>query len=176
MQSINNLIQQRKETRLVESHNDLAPDVSTIHAEHSTNPTGERSFATKAADSHEPKNAQAATQETSNQIRQERFVEIDRSVAAEIVNRPKMPQYPGLDRWILVEKLGYGAFSNVYRARDSTTEFGEVAIKVLRSFQMDSNQVKLPARLASSLFSSSWLWVHGLVGQEIMGFGHRNPP
>ncbi|CAI7639291.1 unnamed protein product [Penicillium manginii] len=140
MQSINNLIQQIKETRLVESHNDLTPNVSTIHAENSTNPTGERSFATKAADSDEPKNAQAATQETSNQIRQERFVEIDRSVAAEIVNRPKMPQYPDLDRWILVEKLGHGAFSNVYRARDSTTEFGEVAIKVLRSFQMDSNQ------------------------------------
>ncbi|CAI7632790.1 unnamed protein product [Penicillium pancosmium] len=140
MQSINNLIQQRKETLLVESRNDLAPNISTVHAEHSKKPTGELSFAAKATDTDEPKSVQAATQEISNQIRQERSVEIDPSVGAAILNRSKMPQYPGLERWILVEKLGYGAFSNVYRARDSTTEFGEVAIKVLRSFQMDSTQ------------------------------------
>ncbi|KAJ6106361.1 Serine/threonine-protein kinase srk1 [Penicillium capsulatum] len=51
-----------------------------------------------------------------------------------------MPKYPGLERWILVEKMGDGAFSNVYRAKDSTTEYGEVAIKVVRKFEMNSNQ------------------------------------
>lgn len=52
-----------------------------------------------------------------------------------------MPRYPGLERWILLEKMGDGAFSNVYRAKDSTTEYGEVAIKVVRKFEMNSNQV-----------------------------------
>jgi hypothetical protein len=141
MQSINSLIQQRKETRLAEPHNDVVPNVSTIYAKHSTNPTDELSFAITATDTDEPKNAPAATQEPLNHIRQKRSPEVNRSVAAEIVHQSKMPQYPGLERWILVEKMGDGAFSNVYRARDSKMEFGEVAIKVLRSFQMNSNQV-----------------------------------
>ena len=68
-------------------------------------------------------------------------MEIERLVQEENVTRSKMPQYPGLDRWILVEKMGDGAFSNVYRAKDSTTVYGEVAIKVVRKFEMNSNQV-----------------------------------
>jgi len=57
------------------------------------------------------------------------------------MNRDKMPKHPGLERWILIEKMGDGAFSNVYRARDTTGELGEVAIKVVRKFEMNSNQV-----------------------------------
>jgi hypothetical protein len=67
--------------------------------------------------------------------------EIEQIVAEERLSRSKMPKYPGLERWILIEKMGDGAFSNVYRARDSTGEDGEVAIKVVRKFEMNSKQV-----------------------------------
>jgi serine/threonine protein kinase len=53
-----------------------------------------------------------------------------------------MPKYPGLERWLLLEKMGDGAFSNVYRARDITGQMDEVAIKVVRKFEMNKNQVR----------------------------------
>ncbi len=66
---------------------------------------------------------------------------IERIVAEERESKGKLPKYPGLERWTLVEKMGDGAFSNVYRARDSTGQAGEVAIKVVRKFEMNSSQV-----------------------------------
>ncbi|KAL7620535.1 MAPK-activated protein kinase Srk1 [Parahypoxylon ruwenzoriense] len=67
------------------------------------------------------------------------------SHAAKIVqeeneNRNKFPRYPGLERWELLEKMGDGAFSNVYRARDLKGSAGEVAIKVVRKFEMNNIQ------------------------------------
>ncbi|KAI1433887.1 CAMK/CAMK1 protein kinase [Xylaria sp. CBS 124048] len=61
-------------------------------------------------------------------------------VQEENENRPKFPKYPGLERWELLEKMGDGAFSNVYRARDLTGDAGEVAIKVVRKFEMNNLQ------------------------------------
>ena len=67
---------------------------------------------------------------------------IEAIVAEEREKANKMPKYPGLERFILVEKMGDGAFSNVYKARDTQTG-DEVAIKVVRKFEMNSNQVCL---------------------------------
>lgn len=67
--------------------------------------------------------------------------EIARIVEEERIARGKMPKYPGLERWIIVEKMGDGAFSNVYRAKDTQGQYGEVAIKVVRKFEMNANQV-----------------------------------
>jgi hypothetical protein len=67
---------------------------------------------------------------------------IEAIVAEERDKASKMPRYPGLERFILVEKMGDGAFSNVYKARDTQTG-DEVAIKVVRKFEMNSNQVCL---------------------------------
>lgn len=58
------------------------------------------------------------------------------------MSKSTLPSYPGLERWVLLEKMGDGAFSNVYRARDSTGKYGEVAIKVVRKFEMSSKQVR----------------------------------
>jgi hypothetical protein len=69
---------------------------------------------------------------------------LERIVAEEREAKGKMPKYPGLERWNLIEKMGDGAFSNVYRARDSTGQYGEVAIKVVRKFEMNSQQVSTP--------------------------------
>lgn len=67
---------------------------------------------------------------------------IARLVAEENASRSKFPRYPGLERWELVEKMGDGAFSNVYRARDLEGNAGEVAIKVVRKYEMNSQQVR----------------------------------
>ncbi|KAH8596548.1 kinase-like domain-containing protein [Bisporella sp. PMI_857] len=66
--------------------------------------------------------------------------EIARIVAEENESKGKLPHYPGLERWQLLEKMGDGAFSNVYRARDRDGVAGEVAIKVVRKFEMNANQ------------------------------------
>lgn len=62
-------------------------------------------------------------------------------VAEERETRERLPKYPGLERWILQEKMGDGAFSNVYRARDSTGEYDQVAIKVVRKYELNAAQV-----------------------------------
>ena len=67
--------------------------------------------------------------------------DISRIVAEENASKGKLPKYPGLERWQLIDKMGDGAFSNVYRARDLEGKAGEVAIKVVRKFEMNSSQV-----------------------------------
>ena len=69
--------------------------------------------------------------------------DLARLVAEENESKGKLPRYPGLERWQLVEKMGDGAFSNVYRARDLEGHAGEVAIKVVRKFEMNSTQVSI---------------------------------
>lgn len=66
---------------------------------------------------------------------------IAKLVAEENESKNKFPAYPGLERWELIEKMGDGAFSNVYRARDREGTAGEVAIKVVRKYEMNSMQV-----------------------------------
>ncbi|KAJ4271305.1 MAPK-activated protein kinase Srk1 [Fusarium torreyae] len=61
-------------------------------------------------------------------------------IAEENASKSKFPRYPGLERWELTDKMGDGAFSNVYRARDTTGEQGDVAIKVVRKYEMNSMQ------------------------------------
>lgn len=65
---------------------------------------------------------------------------LERIVAEEREAKGKLPRYPGLERWNILEKMGDGAFSNVYRASDTTGQWGEVAIKVVRKFEMNSQQ------------------------------------
>lgn len=67
---------------------------------------------------------------------------IAKLVAEENESKSKFPNYPGLERWKLVEKMGDGAFSNVYRAQDREGTVGEVAIKVVRKYEMNSMQVR----------------------------------
>ena len=66
---------------------------------------------------------------------------LGRIVAEERESKGKFPKYPGLERFKLLEKMGDGAFSNVYRAQDLQGEFQEVAIKVVRKFEMNQSQV-----------------------------------
>lgn len=77
-------------------------------------------------------------------------------VAEENASRSKFPRYQGLDRWELVEKMGDGAFSNVYRARDLEGDAGDVAIKVVRKFEMNSMQVSFYKVHRRSVLFASW--------------------
>ena len=69
-----------------------------------------------------------------------RAADLQQIVDEEKEQRNKMPKYPGLERYVLTDKMGDGAFSNVYRARDTQANC-EVAIKVVRKFEMSANQV-----------------------------------
>jgi len=71
-------------------------------------------------------------------------------VAEENESKSKFPVYPGLERWRLVEKMGDGAFSNVYRAKDLEGTYREVAIKVVRKYEMNNMQVSFYRRARSS--------------------------
>jgi hypothetical protein len=55
--------------------------------------------------------------------------------------KKRFPSYPGLDRFELLDLLGTGAFSNVYRASDRENKNAKVAVKVLRKFEMNEQQV-----------------------------------
>jgi len=65
---------------------------------------------------------------------------LERIVAEERESKGKLPRYPGLERWTLIEKMGDGAFSNVYRAKDNNGVYDQVAIKVVRKFEMNTTQ------------------------------------
>lgn len=90
---------------------------------------------------------------------------IVRLVAEENASKSKFPRYPGLERWELVEKMGDGAFSNVYRARDLEGNAGEVAIKVVRKFEMNNMQVRdsTPGMPSSSSSPSSFPFVFAVL-------------
>ena len=95
--------------------------------------------AAKAAGDHQRMNGGGADARSKNHDP----TVIERIVAEERESKGKLPKYPGLERWQLVEKMGDGAFSNVYRAKDTTGQMGEVAIKVVRKFEMNSSQVSV---------------------------------
>ncbi|KAG8724878.1 hypothetical protein FRC12_024261 [Ceratobasidium sp. 428] len=65
--------------------------------------------------------------------------EAEMIVAEEREAASKMPQFPTLERYRMVEKMGDGAFSNVYKAIDLQTG-KKVAVKVVRKFEMSSSQ------------------------------------
>ncbi|KAI6047328.1 kinase-like domain-containing protein [Pisolithus marmoratus] len=53
--------------------------------------------------------------------------------------KAKMPTYKGLENFKLLDKMGDGAFSNVYKAIDLTTK-EKVAVKVVRKFELNASQ------------------------------------
>lgn len=65
---------------------------------------------------------------------------IEKIVAEENEQRSKLPHYKGLERYELVEKMGDGAFSIVYKAIDLQTN-DYVAIKVIHKQDLSSSQV-----------------------------------
>ena len=104
--------------------------------EYSVGAVDHRNVAAQAG--HAAANAAGHGQKIQNQGRE---AELQQIINEEREQKGKMPKYPGLERFILLEKMGDGAFSNVYRAKDTQSQ-GEVAIKVVRKFEMNANQVR----------------------------------
>ncbi|CUA69066.1 hypothetical protein RSOLAG22IIIB_03744 [Rhizoctonia solani] len=65
--------------------------------------------------------------------------EAEMIVAEEREAASKMPQFPALERYRMIEKMGDGAFSNVFKAVDIQTG-KKVAVKVVRKYEMSSSQ------------------------------------
>ncbi|KAK0490718.1 Pkinase-domain-containing protein [Armillaria novae-zelandiae] len=76
----------------------------------------------------EKENAEAAHREAAQII-----VKEERDAKAQ------MPTYKGLENFQLIDKMGDGAFSNVYKAIDLTTQ-KSVAVKVVRKYELTASQ------------------------------------
>ncbi|QKX62883.1 uncharacterized protein TRUGW13939_10051 [Talaromyces rugulosus] len=141
IQNLKNFIRHGKQARLVTPHAEPTTDVTPVHAQQQRQPQGHYTNNLDAIDHKHGSTQQSSHKapESSHNSKVSR-ADIEKLVAEERNSKTKMPRYPGLERWILIEKMGDGAFSNVYRARDSTGQAGEVAIKVVRKFEMNSNQ------------------------------------
>jgi hypothetical protein len=144
IQKLKDFIRHGKQARLV-THAEPTTNVSAIHAKQQHQPRDSYPPAADNLDAIDTKvnnaPAQPPAKSPEGQSRRARELEIEQIVAEEKSVRFKMPKYPGLERWILLDKMGDGAYSNVYRAKDTTGEYDEVAIKVVRKFGMKSNQV-----------------------------------
>jgi serine/threonine-protein kinase RCK2 len=121
-----------------------ADGVAAHHAEANQSASSSRSKSKRAPDPH-----------------------VAKIVQEENESRSKFPKYPGLERWELLEKMGDGAFSNVYRARDRQGDTGEVAIKVVRKYEMNNMQVSVLAVPISFFFTN--------VAVALQGQKHLHP-
>lgn len=65
--------------------------------------------------------------------------EAERIVADERAQSEKLPVYEGLEAFTLIEKMGDGAFSNVYKAVERKTG-RKVAVKVVRKYELNHSQ------------------------------------
>ncbi|CAL1702150.1 unnamed protein product [Somion occarium] len=97
---------------------------------------------TQARETREPRQHQAQQQQQQTQARTaspKYKDEIEKIVQEEREAKSKMPSYKGLENFKLLDKMGDGAFSNVYKAIDLRT--GEkVAVKVVRKYELSASQ------------------------------------
>lgn len=145
IQSLKNFIRHGKQARLVTPHAEPTTNVSTVHAQHQRQSHVQYPPAAGNLDAIDAKRGNGQPQPQQNadaQPKRSRHLEIEQIVEEEKQSRAKMPRYPDLERWILLDKMGDGAFSNVYRAKDSSGQYNEVAIKVVRKYEMNNNQVR----------------------------------
>lgn len=157
IQNLKNFIRHGKQARAPDHPRDQpTTDVSPIHAQHQkyavSDPVGVNRHVQQHVKPHHGEYSAAAVDNRNVAAQaggaaahaagktQKIQADIHAIVAEEREKAGKMPRYPGLERFVLVEKMGDGAFSNVYKARDTQTG-DEVAIKVVRKFEMNSNQV-----------------------------------
>ncbi|RAK90132.1 putative calcium/calmodulin-dependent protein kinase, partial [Aspergillus costaricaensis CBS 115574] len=145
LQNLKKFIRHGKQARLVTPHAEPTTNVSAIHAEQQNQPP-QGSYPPEAGHldvintKMDNVPAQPSTKSPEGQTRRACELEIEQIGAEEISISSMMPRYPGLERWVLLDKMGDGAFCSVYRAKDTTREYDEVAIKVVRKLEMNSNQ------------------------------------
>ncbi|KAI0637727.1 Pkinase-domain-containing protein [Trametes polyzona] len=82
---------------------------------------------------------QAQQQQTQKQTTPKYKEQVEQIVQEEREAKGKMPIYKGLENYKLVEKMGDGAFSNVYKAIDLRSG-QKVAVKVVRKYELSASQ------------------------------------
>ncbi|KAL7411942.1 kinase-like domain-containing protein [Mrakia frigida] len=102
---------------------------STAHAPSTSQQQHDRRKAQEAA--HQKEEAQK--KEAQYQKEAQEIVDEEKR------SKDKMPVYEGLEGFDLVEKMGDGAFSNVYKAIDRKTGL-KVAVKVVRKYELNQSQ------------------------------------
>ncbi|KAI0356695.1 Pkinase-domain-containing protein [Trametes cingulata] len=83
---------------------------------------------------------QPQQQQTQKQASPKYKEQAEQIVQEEREAKGKMPVYKGLENYKLVEKMGDGAFSNVYKAIDLRSG-QKVAVKVVRKYELSASQV-----------------------------------
>ncbi|KAI9314420.1 kinase-like domain-containing protein [Dichotomocladium elegans] len=68
-----------------------------------------------------------------------KYEAVARRVQEQNLAKQRLPSYPGLERYKLIDKLGDGAFSNVYKAIDLETNT-KVAVKAVRKYELKPQQ------------------------------------
>jgi len=132
IEKIQNLIRHGKNAR--QNDNNSSP-TKQRHAH--SDPTGAGKAPIEVPRQQQPQQQQQQESQKPQKVNDDILA---RLVAEEKENKGKLPSYPGLQRYKLIEKMGDGAFSNVYRALDLEGNQGEVAIKVVRKYELNSSQ------------------------------------
>ncbi|OJT13392.1 Serine/threonine-protein kinase srk1 [Trametes pubescens] len=83
--------------------------------------------------------AQAQQPQTQKQASPKYKEHVEQIVQEEREAKGKMPVYQGLENYRLVEKMGDGAFSNVYKAIDLRSG-QKIAVKVVRKYELSASQ------------------------------------
>lgn len=154
MQNLKNFIRHGKQARHLADQTDgeHARHAKHTHSDPSDHIRREPAAETKAPAPAQPQPIDSSKKTPSGQQGGDGFTsgmanqKYDENLLARLIteekeNKGKLPKYPGLERYKLLEKMGDGAFSNVYRALDTEGDQGEVAIKVVRKYELNASQV-----------------------------------
>lgn len=107
---------------------------------HAPSAEQEPDFSEEPVQQHASSSASTTTTHREKRTKQQKYDDaIKQIIAEEKQSHSQMPSYPGLEQYELVEKMGDGAFSVVYRAIDRET--GEPrAIKAVKKKHLTSSQ------------------------------------
>ncbi|EEP76877.1 serine/threonine-protein kinase srk1 [Uncinocarpus reesii 1704] len=124
IQNLKNFIRHGKQARAGTPHGEPTTNVTAVHVERQRQPqapqqqqqhAGLSGLDHKAAPAKYEQKYQQQVPAVDAKNGRNHEQEIEQIVAEEKLSKSTMPSYPGLERWILLEKMGDGAFSNVYR-------------------------------------------------------------
>ncbi|TFY50301.1 hypothetical protein EVJ58_g11104, partial [Rhodofomes roseus] len=131
--SLTDLIRHGKNHR---QHDDAAPYAQPHYQPAAAQPQRQRDAAVAQPQQQQQHQQQAQRQHKDNPKFKE---QIESIVQEEREAKGRMPTYKGLENYQLLDKMGDGAFSNVYKAIDLRTG-QRVAVKVVRKYELSASQ------------------------------------
>ncbi|KZT74429.1 Pkinase-domain-containing protein [Daedalea quercina L-15889] len=139
--SLTDLIRHGK-NHTVRQHDDAAPYTQPLYQQPAA--AQQQTRQRDAVTTHQPPQPQQQQPQQQQGQRQQKdntkFKEqIESIVQEEREAKGKMPTYKGLENYQLLDKMGDGAFSNVYKAIDLRTG-QKVAVKVVRKYELSASQ------------------------------------